>query len=184
MTNWCRNSMKITGPIEEIARFRQTCIRVLHEGEQAQLDFNAIIPMRCVLVDDPDPDIRSPAGQLAAKAWFARREDREARYLEATGYRNPMDWASEHWGITKTKAYDFRVIADESDRYEFEFDTGSSPPVPVWEKMGEMFPALEFSLSGYESCMGFAFEGVIRQGKLEALNRSLEDGDDKPTGAA
>ena len=96
-------------------------------GRASATRFQRDHPMPRILVDDPNPDIRSPGGQQAAEAWFARREHREVRYLEATGYRNPMDWASEHWGITKTKAYDFRVIADESDRYEFEFDTGSSP---------------------------------------------------------
>ena len=28
MTNWCYNRMKITGPISEISRFKQTCMRV------------------------------------------------------------------------------------------------------------------------------------------------------------
>ena len=44
MTNWCHNRMKITGPISEITRFKQTCIRK-YENEQARLDFNAIDPM-------------------------------------------------------------------------------------------------------------------------------------------
>ena len=44
MTNWCHNRMKITGPISEITRFKQTCIR-MYENEQARLDFNAIDPM-------------------------------------------------------------------------------------------------------------------------------------------
>ena len=43
MTNWCYNRMKITGTISEISRFKQTCI--VHENEQARLDFNAIDPM-------------------------------------------------------------------------------------------------------------------------------------------
>ena len=43
MTNWCYNRMKITGPISEISRFKQTCI--VYENEQARLDFNAIDPM-------------------------------------------------------------------------------------------------------------------------------------------
>ena len=43
MTNWCHNRMKITGPISEITRFKQTCIRT-DENKQAQLDFSAIEP--------------------------------------------------------------------------------------------------------------------------------------------
>jgi hypothetical protein len=45
MPNWCHNYMKVTGAVEELARFKQACIRVVFEGEPAQLDFNALIPM-------------------------------------------------------------------------------------------------------------------------------------------
>ena len=45
MTNLCHNRMKITGPISEITRFKQTCIRTVYENEPAQFDFNAIDPM-------------------------------------------------------------------------------------------------------------------------------------------
>jgi hypothetical protein len=44
MTNLCRNSMKITGTISEITRFKQTCIHTMSENKQAELDFSAIIP--------------------------------------------------------------------------------------------------------------------------------------------
>ena len=45
MTNICHNRMKITGPISEITRFKQTCIRTVYENKPAQFDFNAIDPM-------------------------------------------------------------------------------------------------------------------------------------------
>ena len=126
MPNWCYNSMKITGTISEITRFKETCIRT-DENKQAQLDFSAIEP-------------RAPG---------------------ADAY-----WAIEHWG-TKGNAQDFRVTVDAPGCYEFHFDTFYSPPVPVWEKMAKMFPALEFSLSGGEPMMQFVFEGTIQGGKLE-----------------
>jgi hypothetical protein len=75
-------------------------------------------------------------------------------------------WAIEHWG-TKGNASDFRVTVDAPGCYEFRFDTVWSPPVPVWEKMAKMFPALEFSLSGVGEQSEWAFEGTIQDGKLE-----------------
>ena len=134
MPNWCHNSMNITGSIDDIARFKQTCIGVVFEGEQAQLDFNKITPM--------------PAGMPSATA---------------------LDWASEHWG-TKWNATHSGSMRDEDGHYDCGFDTAWSPPVPIWEKLGEMFPALNFSLSGYEPLMDFAFRGTIENGKLELLN--------------
>ena len=135
MTNWCHNRMKITGPISEITRFKQTCIRTVYENEQARLDFNAI---------DPMPDF----------------------FVYNDGLQAGRDWRVEHWG-TKWNASDFRVTVDAPGCYEFHFETAYGPPVPVWEKMAKMFPALEFSLSGFEPLMEFAFEGTIQGGKLE-----------------
>jgi Ferredoxin-like domain in Api92-like protein len=138
MPNWCRNNMEITGSIDEITRFKQTCIRTVFEGEQAQLDFKAIIPM---------PDFPADDGVT----WPAC-----------------LEWASKHWG-TKWNACGFH----EPDRYECVFSTAWSPPSGVWEKLGAMFPALDFSLSGCEPNMDFAFKGTIRGGKLELLNVPL-----------
>lgn len=118
MPNSCHNSMKITGTISEITRFKQTCIRTVSGNKHAQLDFRAIIPF-------PEP-----------------------------------------WGTT-SNAQDFQVTVDTPGCYEFDFFTAFTPPVPVWEKMAEMFPALEFSMCGCEPMMEFAFEGTIQGGKLE-----------------
>jgi hypothetical protein len=117
MANWCFNSMKVTGTISEITRFKQTCIRT-DANKQAQFDFSAIVPP-------------------------------------------PKSWG------TRGNASDFRVTVDAPGCYEFRFDTVSGPPVPVWEKMAKMFPALEFSLSGVDEQGDWAFEGTIQDGKLE-----------------
>jgi Ferredoxin-like domain in Api92-like protein len=145
MPNWCHNSMNITGSIDDIARFKQTCIGVVFEGEQAQLDFNKITPMP--VFSDQETSVDGPY------------RDRPAWY----------NWACEHWG-TKWNATHFWVERDEDGHYDCGFDTAWSPPVPIWEKLGEMFPALNFSLSGVEPLVDFAFRGTIENGKLELLN--------------
>jgi hypothetical protein len=68
----------------------------------------------------------------------------------------------DNWGTS-----DVCVWVDAPGCYEFAFLTIYSPPVAVWEKMAEMFPALEFSLRGSGDQLEFAFEGTIRGGKLE-----------------
>jgi hypothetical protein len=167
MPNWCHNYMTVTGPADEVARFKQTCIRIAYEGEPAQLDFNAIAPMPEIFADDPgerwfaNPD--APENRDAVMEQKAR----ETRCLEATGFAHTIDWAIEHWG-TSWNACHFHVTGpDEPDRYECMFDTAWSPPVPIWEKMGEMFPALDFTLSGHEEMGQSAFKGSIHQGRLE-----------------
>ena len=93
MTNWCHNRMKITGPISEFTRFKQTCIRTVHENEQARFDFNAI---------DPMPDFFGDNDALP--------------YMDAL--KADFDWRVEHWG-TKSNAYDFHVTVDAPGCYEF-----------------------------------------------------------------
>jgi hypothetical protein len=44
--------MKITGTEEELARFKQACIRVVVEGRPEQLDFEAVVPIPPDMIDD------------------------------------------------------------------------------------------------------------------------------------
>ena len=166
MPNWCHNSMTITGSVDEIARFKQTCLRrVAHEDGPA-LDFEAIKPMPGIFEDDPgitlfpDPDAPKNREQVETQKAF------EAQALEATGSAHAGDWACEHWG-TRGNAYFFHVCCDEPGRYKCHFDTRWTPPLYIWEKLGEMFPALDFSVSGYEPLADFALRGTIKDGKPE-----------------
>jgi hypothetical protein len=70
-------------------------------------------------------------------------------------------------GHTPGIASFFHAWRDEPGRYECDFDTRWTPPFYIWEKLGEMFPALDFSVSGYEPLTDFALRGTIKDGKLE-----------------
>jgi hypothetical protein len=182
MPNWCHNYMKITGAAEELAHFKQACIRVVFEGEPAQLDFNALIPMPDIFKDDSMPhpcdptsspvleeDVPLSYDESLAPAWtqqVSRIEAHESRWLAATGFAHPNDWATKHWG-TQWNAHDCHLIADESNYFEFQFRTAWSPPIRVWERIAEAFPTLEIHLEGHEPLMEFAFRGTIKNGKLE-----------------
>ena len=62
---------------------------------------------------------------------------------------------------------------DETNCLELCFDTARSPPVPIWKKMGEMFPAIEFELEGCGPINSEAFRGTIRNGRLELHEEPL-----------
>jgi hypothetical protein len=164
MPNWCHNSMTITGSVDEIARFKQMCLLAHKDGPT--LDFEAIKPMPGIFYDDPgqilfpDPDAPENRERVEAQKAF------EARALEATGSAHASDWAREHWG-TPGIASSFHVCCDEPGRYECDFDTRWTPPLYIWEKLGEMFPALDFSVEGREPLADFALRGTIKDGELE-----------------
>ena len=164
MPNFCDNFMEITGPNDEIARFKRTC--VVFAAEQAHLDFGAIVPMPGIFYDDPgetpDPDALKNRERVETQKAF------EARALEATGSAHTRDWVCEHWGTDRWPS-DFEVIRDEPNSYECKFVTAWTPPVGIWRKLGEMFPTLDFSLSGYDLLDSWGFRGAIRDGKLELL---------------
>jgi hypothetical protein len=199
MPNWCFNKVVVTGPADEIDRFKQTCIRPDQEEEGNIFDFETIIPMPTILedtessssVDDallilghPEAmgrkwgdeslgtrmqqlglqDIEAFKAKLGEKAFEEARRSIQA--FDQTGFANWYDWKNANWG-TKWNASGFVILVDEPGRYEFTLDTAWSPPVPVWEKLGEMFPTLDFDLCCAEPLMEFAYEGTIRAGKLQ-----------------
>jgi len=170
MPNWCHNSMTITGSVDEIVRFKQTCLLAHKDGPT--LDFEAIKPMPGIFYDDPgqilfpDPDAPKNREQVETQKAF------EAQALEATGAAHAYDWACAHWGTPGIASF-FHAWRDEPGRYECDFDTRWTPPLYIWEKLGEMFPALDFSVSGYEPLTDFALRGTIKDGKPELLDEPV-----------
>ena len=170
MPNWCHNSMTITGSVDEIVRFKQTCLLAHKDGPT--LDFEAIKPMPGIFYDDPgqilfpDPDAPKNREQVETQKAF------EAQALEATGAAHAYDWACAHWGTPGIASF-FHAWRDEPGRYECDFDTRWTPPLYIWEKLGEMFPALDFSVSAYEPLADFALRGTIKDGKLELLDEPV-----------
>jgi hypothetical protein len=77
--------MKITGTAEEIARFKQTCTRVVFEGKPPLLDFDAIIPV---------PDVFREEEAVTLSLTLVRDDDprrsqielTRSRFREATGH--------------------------------------------------------------------------------------------------
>jgi hypothetical protein len=132
MPNWVHNYMKIAGAAEEIERFKKTCIT--GEGEDG-LDFNAIIPMPA------EVEGNHAKGENGMPVWY--------------------EWTCANWG-TKWNAIRFCLEKDEATCFECSFDTAWAPPVPVWKKMGEMFPTLDFELGGSEPINDTGFGGGIR----------------------
>src|SRR6516162_167969 len=127
MPNWCHNSMTITGSVDEIARFKQTCLLAHKDGPT--LDFEAIKPVPGIFDDDPgeipDPDAPKNRERVETQKAF------EARALEATGSAHARDWVCEHWG-TDRHPWGFEVIRDEPNSYECNFVTAWPPPVGIW----------------------------------------------------
>lgn len=69
------------------------------------------------------------------------------------------DWCVRSWG-TKWGIYNASIKKRTKRSVKFLFESAWSPPTPVIEKMGELFPHLSFTVRYYEC--GGAFKGVIK----------------------
>ena len=169
MPNWCHNSMTITGSVDEIVRFKQTCLLAHKDGPT--LDFEAIKPMPGIFYDDPgqilfpDPDAPKNREQVETQKAF------EAQALEATGAAHAYDWACAHWGTPGIASF-FHAWRDEPGRYECDFDTRWTPPLFIWEKLGEMFPALDFSVSRLRAVPGLCAQGHDQRRQARTAGRA------------
>jgi hypothetical protein len=180
MPNRCSNNIVVTGPVEDIAHFTETCIRPDENGNPC-FDFNSLVPPILMLVlgrDDlasffpflkeqmtywevPNPEALKE--MIGLEAFEKARQCIEA--FEQTDARNWHVWAAENW-CTKWNAYDFEVVREEPGRYECRFSTGWSPPEAMYVKLAEMFPKLCFEIGGGDFELNFEFRATVRDGKF------------------
>jgi Api92-like protein with ferredoxin domain len=196
MPNWCSNNIVVSGPVEEIAHFKETCIRRDEKGA-SYFDFNSLIPMPAIIKstivthDDILTDL-GPNGliphslkermeysdvcnieELREKIGSEALEKRglSIEAFEQAGAPNWYVWANRNWG-TKWNASDFKIVTEEPGRYEFRFETAWGPPEPVYVKLAETFPRLCFEISGGDDQLNFDFRGTGRDG---TFNIQYED---------
>ena len=88
------------------------------------------------------PEVRE-AGEIRNKA------------IAETGFESWYEWSIANWG-TKWNAYSYK--AESRDPLEFCFDTAWAFPVPVFEKLAEMFPEAHFHCACFDE--GWCFAGI------------------------
>jgi hypothetical protein len=129
MPNWCDNHLTITGPNEDIARFKQQAVGhspwepPLPDEKPSVLNFHSLVPI--------------PAEVL------------QAGYEDA-GY----EWENNHWGC-KWGACSADLIDDNGDSLLYGFDTAWAPPIKFLEAVAKLWPTLTFILEYEEGGMGY-----------------------------
>jgi len=145
MPNWTENHLVAEGDKDELTRFLDTI-----GTKKNKLDFDKIIPMPAILR-------RTVSGartisNVSVSTWMESDDGKgrlptpeEAAELAQTGYENWYDWSCDNWGV-KWSANDVKL--DDSRDYggyvELTFKTPWNAPKPIFHKLREMFPLLEF----------------------------------------
>lgn len=121
------------------------------KSEESDFDFNRIIPMPEVLKNTGSGSTIID-GQRYDTWKYDVVDDKEVPRLptleeiaefDRIGYNNWYDWSHANWGV-KWNATDIGI--DNCGTYaEITFDTPWSEPEPIFVKLREMFPLVEFS---------------------------------------
>ncbi len=173
MPNHVTNNLFVSGPSDEVARFRK-------ESTGLPPDYNQSETEREVLGEQTiEPQILNfhslvPVPDEVLKNGFNGKNPN----IES-GYNAQIELWGTKWGayevIETTKASGERwtpVTEKESDDWtNFNFDTAWSPPEPWLKAVALKFPALIFNMTYVEEGMGFKGQ-LILKGELELLNET------------
>jgi hypothetical protein len=66
---------------------------------------------------------------------------------EQTGFISWYDWSIENWG-TKWNSYELHMVRSGSGTLCFSFQTAWAPPLPVLNRLRQMYPKLTFQVKG------------------------------------
>jgi hypothetical protein len=191
MPNWCCTDFIVSGPAEDIARFREA-VRGCDGDKEIPFDFNRLDPMPLELRDTVQDFgtaytvYYGDAKSVLEYPWVKRLEietveqlrehfdadpkrrataDEWKTNIEKYGAPNWYEWHRQHWG-TKWNAYDAEVTDNGDGSLHVQFDTAWSFPFPIFERLVGDFPTLNFEGSAEEPGMDIfiTFEG--RNGKF------------------
>lgn len=169
MPNWCENRLTVNGQEQGLDIFTEFA-----KGEDSELTANAFVPYPKEFVEM----------DRIAREYMKEHPDDWAGCPKDGFNQGGYEWCCEFWG---TKWDLGECMADRINRNTliYCFDTAWSPPGPVIEAMGKMFPALSFKLEYWESGCCFQGELVVQNGQT-VLNETRDyyafDGDEDEGG--
>jgi hypothetical protein len=121
MPNHVTNVLTIENVSEERLAAILAAVRMDDMEGRRSLDFNKIIPM-------PDSVYQGNLGQAERQSY---------------GENNWYDWAVKNWG-TKWNSYDYDSEPIHDGANQIEFMTAWSEPMPVIERLSQLFPDAQF----------------------------------------
>ena len=170
MPNWCDNNLCITGPKDQLQKFKVTA-----NGPVASYnDFHPIrgewpinddIRLKAMAETMPEP---GPVSVFSFHALFpvpdeVRKMPYDCNRAKEIGERlgknvtqGGYGWEVENWGC-KWGASEPSLDDSNSDYLHYAFDTPWGPPLSFIEKISKDWPELSFEVSYSEP--GMAFEG-------------------------
>jgi hypothetical protein len=137
MTDFMYIGLTVTGPAEEITRFKEAVRGRDENGQEIIIDFSRLLPIPNEITDPFTPQIRTDGQQVSYS----------------------LSWVERNWGASSNAV--FTEILDEKDEMLWvQFDTPWDFPYPIIDKMVSSFPNLVFEGSAFNDAQFYmTFEG-------------------------
>lgn len=139
MPNWCENRLNITGPVEEIQRFKNSV-----KGKRA-----LYAPSEFEIKSETEAD---KVYDFTFHSLVPVPDDVLAKGYHEAGY----DWQSHHWGTKWDVTGSVKLLEEKDNALLYEMLTAWTPPVKWVNSASVLFPTLIFDLAYSEPGMGFA----------------------------
>ena len=146
MPNWCNNELRVSGPNEDIAKFKLQAVghnpweKPPKDEEPSKLNFHSLVPI---------PEHILNAGYVN------------------TGY----DWELKNWGA-RWGACDVELVDEGEDYLCYHFDTAWAPAVAFVSNVRLKWPTLTFVLDYDEP--GMCFKGICKGQDQHFENHRIE----------
>ena len=146
MPNWCSNELRVSGPPEDLTRFKEQVSGFNPwnipgpKDKPSPLNFHSLVPV---------PD-----------------------HILKLGYANAgHDWEIKSW-CARSGACDVDIVDGDADYIIYHFDTSWGPAVPFIENVSKQWPSLTFILDYDEP--GNGFKGICKGQGQHFENHSIE----------
>ena len=146
MPNHVTSIVTITGPESDIAQFKAEHLEPKEKGVWFNLE--TIIPK-------PESIKKTVSGSPLNEQ---EQADQIAAFKE-TGFNDWYSWSLHNWG-TKWNSYDGKIKSEEPGKLTFKFETAWSFPEPIFDKLIERYPTLQFYCACFDGGWAFAGKGV------------------------
>jgi hypothetical protein len=161
MPNHCSNDLIIQGKKERLLEFKEFARSKSRKGADSGVGEDPTPPSDYdIEVNNfiPYPEKFKKQDEIA-KQVREKAERGEISHEEAwntkDGYNSGgYEWCISNWG-TKWGIYDCYISYEKIKSMMYTFSTAWSPPLPVIQKMSEMYPDLTFTLKYYECGVGY-----------------------------
>ena len=153
MPNYCECWLSVES--EDTASAKIVLAAVKSENSDSAFDFGRVIPYPAEWrkMDNAAQEWREKSNAYIGKPWAQVLSEIGPRPEDAYNHGG-YEWCLENWG-TKWNAIEPTIEESDLWRTIIKFRTAWSPPLPVIDKLAEMFPNVCFRLEYYERGMEF-----------------------------